>query len=737
MIDVEHDGQLYKKHRDPPGQKSIYILPGDDYDERYRLSTFEHFPYQKQNLNLTYFAKCGFSYTGFKDRLKCYSCGMYVENWNEADDPAHSDFHYTNCLHLKGKDTRNLKRSHIEKSLKFLKMKNFFNGSKVDFSDYKVYIPPGNLCCEKYRLATFAKFPAKTIEASILAMNGFYYTGDKSKIRCFSCGVTKHGIAPYQSGNRIFHKPRCEHARGLHKANIPLNNLMSFRNQYIDYKNEQVDEEEMEVDDETENHNNASLQTAVFTNPPTNDPPRHRCNHVAVSIQEPIVVSGVRLAKVVNKDHLRFLKTLDLCKEEDRRKTFRNAGHPLTQVGFNNLAANGFFYLGDKDRTQCFSCQGVLRSWGGADSPYFEHRSNFSECAMVRGNNTRNKPGWSRGITSGKTPPVQPNQETGSILSDMYKCREPHNPEMGTYERRLRSFIGRWPLSKTKATPEQIARAGFYSLGTSDKAKCYYCNGGLQNWDFEDEPWTEHAKWFPGCEHVLKNYGPSFVVSLVRQNPGSHRPSIQKAHSMNKMLRDQQKISSKLNERRNLERQPSAGELLMSTSPSNLPSSTNQTSESTNHEAGSSSEVPIKKHKPNISQMIEQVKELGFSEYKISSAHALLKKENFTFGELLDALFENNEEEKAEFSQIEVKPEEDNNKINENSNKPEATDETKLKILKLEQEKLCKKCKKIQADHLALPCGHLDFCGNCAGENPDKCPLCDKKINQIIKTFSA
>ena len=41
--------------------------------------------------------------------------------------------------------------------------------------------------------------------------------------------------------------------------------------------------------------------------------------------------------------------------------------------------------------------------------------------------------------------------------------------------------------------------------GTSDKAKCYYCNGGLQNWDFEDEPWTEHAKWFPGFEYCNIN----------------------------------------------------------------------------------------------------------------------------------------------------------------------------------------------------------------------------------------
>ena len=65
----------------------------------------------------------------------------------------------------------------------------------------------------------------------------------------------------------------------------------------------------MEVDEECENHNNVSLQTAVFTNPPTNDPPQlqpHYCNHVAVSVQEPIVVS----VSWLNKIKCWFLKKL-------------------------------------------------------------------------------------------------------------------------------------------------------------------------------------------------------------------------------------------------------------------------------------------------------------------------------------------------------------------------------------------------------------------------------------------
>ena len=36
------------------------------------------------------------------------------------------------------------------------------------------------------------------------------------------------------------------------------------------------------------------------------------------------------------------------------------------------------------------------------------------------------------------------------------------------------------------------------SSGDRDRAKCWYCNGGLQNWEANDEPFTEHAKWFPG-----------------------------------------------------------------------------------------------------------------------------------------------------------------------------------------------------------------------------------------------
>jgi baculoviral IAP repeat-containing protein 7/8 len=33
--------------------------------------------------------------------------------------------------------------------------------------------------------------------------------------------------------------------------------------------------------------------------------------------------------------------------------------------------------------------------------------------------------------------------------------------------------------------------------GQQDKVRCFFCYGGLQSWEHGDDPWTEHAKWFP------------------------------------------------------------------------------------------------------------------------------------------------------------------------------------------------------------------------------------------------
>lgn len=35
-------------------------------------------------------------------------------------------------------------------------------------------------------------------------------------------------------------------------------------------------------------------------------------------------------------------------------------------------------------------------------------------------------------------------------------------------------------------------------LGEGDRVKCFHCGGGLSDWKPSEDPWEEHARWFPG-----------------------------------------------------------------------------------------------------------------------------------------------------------------------------------------------------------------------------------------------
>ena len=60
--------------------------------------------------------------------------------------------------------------------------------------------------------------------------------------------------------------------------------------------------------------------------------------------------------------------------------------------------------------------------------------------------------------------------------------------------------------------------------------KCFFCDGGLCNWDVEDEPWTEHARWFPDCGFVKQVKGMSYIHK-VRENGVNNGDSVHKNSS--------------------------------------------------------------------------------------------------------------------------------------------------------------------------------------------------------------
>lgn len=56
-----------------------------------------------------------------------------------------------------------------------------------------------------------------------------------------------------------------------------------------------------------------------------------------------------------------------------------------------------------------------------------------------------------------------------------------------------------------------------YVTGFNDSVKCFFCDGGLRNWECDDDPWHEHARWFPKCKYVRQVKGDHFVEQVLAE----------------------------------------------------------------------------------------------------------------------------------------------------------------------------------------------------------------------------
>ncbi|NXB85789.1 BIR7B protein, partial [Vidua chalybeata] len=181
-------------------------------------------------------------------------------------------------------------------------------------------------------------------------------------------------------------------------------------------------------------------------------------------------------------------------------------------VSAQDLVEAGFFYLGPGDEVQCFCCGGVLKDWRPGDCPIIEHLRFFPSCKYLSGEDVGNQEMLSLQEIFDTVDGQFLSVLQGIVSEETALPNEPEYPEMVTEEMRLSTFEN-WPQNSSMH-PEQLARAGFFYTGRGDVVRCFYCDGGVRSWSFGDDPWREHAKWYPECEFVLHSRGREFVNSI-------------------------------------------------------------------------------------------------------------------------------------------------------------------------------------------------------------------------------
>lgn len=496
-----------------------------------------------------------------------------------------------------------------------------------------------DLSQEFFRIATFASFPnGCPISMSTLARAGFYYTGEKHKVSCFSCGAVVEewtfGESPVAKHRQI--SPHCKFISGGHNADNALqfyDPCQLFPNLY---QTRALDSKRL------------PLQQLGVSSPHQDIDPNYL----------------LRTKQIVDmSDRPLYPRNPAMCNEEVRIMSFRNWPDysPITP---GELANAGLFYKGIEDQVECFCCGGKLKNWEPGDRAWTEHKRHFPNCFFVLKHDVGNIPCDPNCGRLGTSLQSEENLHNG--------IEGPKYAGMASIEERIRTFMHwNYPIDV-----EKLARAGFYSTGIEDNAMCFYCGGALRNWEANDDPWEQHAKWYPGCNYLVQEKGCEFVNSI---------------HLRSHTICETQDPPQKQVEH--------AGPL----------------SEDATQPAVEQGVATVQ------SAVIRHARDMGFELEKIMDVvEQKLQKTGKNY-DTVQALV------------TDLLKAEGGKSDDENTEHLKEAD-VKEKLRRLQEEKLCKICMDKNVSVVFIPCGHLVACQSCA-EAIEKCPICCCVISQRYKTF--
>ncbi|XP_014825256.1 PREDICTED: E3 ubiquitin-protein ligase XIAP-like [Poecilia mexicana] len=383
----------------------------------------------------------------------------------------------------------------------------------------------------------------------------------------------------------------------------------------------------------------------------------------------------------------------DFSKFDNRFQSFR--GSTLArQVPPERLARAGFYFTGDADRVQCFSCNQTVENWHSGDTPVQRHKEVSPSCRfLVCSHPNSMKPNYITPLIYDEVAEdMQYRVSTGEVVDETLYPRIPH---MKSEQVRLDTFSS-WP-STAPVRPRDLAQAGFYYLGQADRVECFCCGNKLNNWENGDRPWEEHATHFPNCFFILGH-----DVGNVPLLDNSDEP----------MWEDQN-----VNQGRNMETFEGR---LSSFAHVRHPVDHERLARAGFYSTGQEDQVlcfccggGLKGWQPDEDPWEEHAKEYPGCSFLL-------------------------EEKGAAFvNSIQLKGIEQRSAASSHQNgfsASEKDEDPMEKLMKLQREKQCKICMDRDICIVFIPCGHLVSCKQCS-ESLVKCPICCGAIAQKIKAY--
>ncbi|XP_055855654.1 death-associated inhibitor of apoptosis 2 [Episyrphus balteatus] len=204
------------------------------------------------------------------------------------------------------------------------------------------------------------------------------------------------------------------------------------------------------------------------------------------------VASGNESGNLNNPPPSNNSEEIDLKNEMHRLATFKNWPNP--NISPQSLVKAGFYYLNQSDQVKCAWCKGVIAKWEKNDNAFEEHQRFFPDCPRVL------------------LGPLIEIASDGIRDLGIQQISPPKKAKYSSLDARMRTYAN-WPIPDIQK-PEALSQAGFYYQDIDDQVRCFHCNGGLRSWQKEDDPWFDHAKWFPHCQFVKLVMSPQYVTQV-------------------------------------------------------------------------------------------------------------------------------------------------------------------------------------------------------------------------------
>lgn len=338
---------------------------------------------------------------------------------------------------------------------------------------------------------------------------------------------------------------------------------------------------------------------------------------------------------------------------------------------------------------------------------------------------------------------------------------KPKHPEFSLVAKRYGSF-SEWRYHQS---PDSLARAGFYYTGPDDRVKCFFCGNILGQWEKDDDPWKEHAQWFPDCPFLVQCMGKGFV-SEIQQIVAQQKSAQDPRHKIDTPNFQQYK------EQRGVVTSPSSPECSLQSTVA-IKCIQMGYPELTVRKAINIWQTRHGSRSFSLTDLVNVILDLRTSDSGYNSLEDLSNEENLNVGDssesgsesvtssenslVNDEKVKNIDRTSVESEKLQenrhisaenvecsndatknhIENEKDSGYDSDSDDESESISDTEIlqaENAELRERLFCRVCKDNTVSVIFLPCAHMCTCAQCYPAMKE-CPICTSRVKAVVKAF--